>query len=434
MTYKTKNFNKSVKVVFHLIILLVTIILITDCLRQYALDEDATKVAYQRFNENEHSNYPSVTYCTGYPIRWGEIWESYGNDEVSKIRNEYMKYISGDNTEIKFSDLDYDKVTVKLEDFLHTITAELSNNIRVNWQRVNGTSNFKLQRAFKHFRNENSEYIEEDLGSEEEAKMIVPKMYISHRSRHKKCYTIDIPNIRNEKILFFKLYINPNIFPKFGSKGKNMIRAKEHQTHDLQGVSNFSIYFNYPNQSLKAVESKSGFIPKIEEARYYARKYYLSYFEVLRRRNKPRSTCLNGNYDEQIMHSLISEFECKPPTVLPGRNVTNCSKYHNTLFQNALMKNDHIAPCNWIHSISIRDGEENQIWFENRDNIKPQMMIDIHFDDEYFKQTKYVKDYTIISLIGHMGGYIGKQYSILLSILHNHIISKVFLESNLDMQ
>ena len=45
MTYKTKNFNETVKVVFHLIILLVTIILITDCLRQYQLDEDAEKLS-----------------------------------------------------------------------------------------------------------------------------------------------------------------------------------------------------------------------------------------------------------------------------------------------------------------------------------------------------------------------------------------------------
>ena len=91
MTYKITNFNKTANVFFHLIILFVTIILITDCLRQYKLDEDATKVAYQRFNEDEHSNYPSVTYCIGYPIKWGDIWEGYGSDEVSKIRNEYMK-------------------------------------------------------------------------------------------------------------------------------------------------------------------------------------------------------------------------------------------------------------------------------------------------------------------------------------------------------
>ena len=420
MTYKITNFNKTVNVFFHLIIFFVTIILITDCLRQYKLDEDATKVTYQRFNEDEHSNYPSVTYCIGYPIRWGVIWEGYGSDEVSKIRNEYIKYISGDNTEIKFSDVDYDKVTKKLEDFLHTITAYLSNNIRVNWKRVEGTTNFELHRAFKQLRDENWEYFEEDLGPEETARIVGPKMYISHRSRNKKCYTIDIPNIRNEKISFFKLYIDPNIFPKFSSTAKNMIRAKEHQSPDLQGVSNFSIYFNYPNQRLKAVESKSGFIPKIEEAQYYARKYYLSYFEVLRRRNKTKSPCVNGNYDEKTMESLISEFNCKPPTILPGRNVANCSKYHNTLFQNALKENYHILPCNRIHSISIRDGEQDQVWFENMGNGKPQMMIDIHFDDEYFKETKYVKDYTIMSLLGNMGGYIGKQYSILSNILDNH--------------
>ena len=41
-------------------------------------------------------------------------------------------------------------------------------------------------------------------------------------------------------------------------------------------------------------------------------------------------------------------------------------------------------------------GEQDQVWFENMESRKPHMMIDIHFDDEYFKEINYVIDYNII--------------------------------------
>ena len=420
--HKTRRFDKAVQVVFHLICLVATIGLISDCLMKYLDDEDATRVEYPRFYENDKAGYPSVTYCIGYPILWGPIWNKYGKGDRAEIRQDFIKYIYGDKVDIKFSDSDYDKVTVKLEDnlsslkYFPSIEAELLNNVRITWSLKNGTTDFELKRAFKRFKNQNSIWIdkikiEEDLGPDEKSKILTPKLYISHRGINKKCYTFDVPDIRNEKFKFFKLYIDPKIFPKFGAKTNYTIKAKKYQTQDLHGVSKFSIYFHYPNQNLKALSSKTGFIPAINESKYYSRQYFLSGVEVLRRRKKTGLPCVAGKYDEEIMKSLIDEFGCKPPTIQPGMNASACNRTQNTKFQNVLMNGNHPPPCGMIHSMSIRDGEQDQKWWGNKvGHSESKMMIDINFEDEDYKETRYVKDYTGITLVGNTGGYIGKRF------------------------
>ena len=404
-----RNLDKVFHISFHVLCLFATAFLIANCLRQYLLDEDAIRLEYRRFHENDRAIYPSVTYYIGYPVMRGNaVWSEYGEDNVTQIRNDFLQYILGDNVNRTFTDLDYDKVTIKLEDYLYRIESELSNNTWVKWQIIKGTSDFNLSRAFKRYKNEKMENVIEDLTPEEKNKILTPSLYISHRSQNNKCYTIDVPNISKQKVKHFKLYIDPEIFPKFGTKTNYMIKAKEYQTQDLQQISKFSINFHYPNQNLKALSSKTGFAPSIEETKYYARQYYLSHIEVLRRRQKSGSPCVKGNYDSEIEKSLIADLKCKPPTIQPGSNVSDCKGLDNLNFQNILMNNDHPPPCKKIHSISVREGEEDQAWWSNGNNDEPKMMVEIYFDDEEFKEIQYVKDYTTISLVGNTGGYIGK--------------------------
>ena len=405
-----KHLDKVAHVLFHVFCLFVTMFLVSNCLRQYLLDEDATRLEYRRFNENFQPNYPSVTYCIGYPVRWGNFWNENHEGDVTEIRNDFLQYISGNDVNRSFTDLDYDKVTIKLEDFLRKITSESSDNTWVIWEIRHGTANFNLTEAYKRYKNENTETIKEDLSSEEIVKIPVPKLYISHRSQNKKCYTIDVPTIDKQTIKQLTLFINPEIVPKFGTKTNYMIKAKDWQTLDLQQISKFSIYFHYPNQYLKALTSKTGFTPDIEETKYYARKYYLSHIEVLRRRQKSSAPCVDGNYDDEIEKSIIAAFDCKPPTIQPGANVSDCKGLDTTKFQNELINNDHPPPCEKIRSISVREGEEDQVWWENWDS-DPKLMIEIYFDDEEFRTIQYVKDYTTTSLVGNTGGYIGKKCS-----------------------
>ena len=75
------------------------------------------------------------------------------------------------------------------------------------------------------------------------------------------------------------------------------------------------------------------------------------------------------------------------------------------------MNGNHPPPCGMIHSMSIRDGEQDQKWWGNKvGHSESKMMIDINFEDEDYKETRYVKDYTGITLVGNTGGYIGKRF------------------------
>jgi hypothetical protein len=364
-------------------------------------DEDFTVVEYKKFGNDGKGIYPSFTYCFKWPILYGKIWDKFGNEDTyaarTKTRKEYLNYVLGKKFEDdKFGESDYDQLSYKLEDFLLTIEAGLVNGGVVQWSIRNGK--LKLNRAFRKFTNDVFEIITQDFNSEEIEGIPIPFYYISHRGIQQKCYTFDIPSIRNEQINRFKLIIKAELLP--GYKKKKTIKPILHQAND-----DFSVVFHYPNQRFKSLSTASGFTSSIESSKHYLRKYFLANIEVLRRRNKPSKPCVDGKYDEEIIRQTMDSIGCKPPTIKLGDNTTSACNNETTFeFQSSLINKPHHPPCESIQSISEFHGEGDGRWATGDEG---KLMLEIHIQNQYYKEMVYNQAYTLESLIGNSGGYIG---------------------------
>ena len=208
--------------------------------------------------------------------------------------------------------------------------------------------------------------------------------------------------IKNEQLNRFKLNIKPEILPGFNGKLNKTINPIVHQAD-----KHFSIAFHFPHQRLKSLSTASGFTSSIETSKYYLRKYFLANIEVLKRRNKPSNPCIDGNYDKEILQRTTKLIGCKPPVYKLGDNITStCNKKRTLDFQIALINKYHPPPCTSIQSISEFHGEMDvpAEWMKGSNSV---LMLDIHIQNQYYKQMVYRQDYSLESLIGNSGGYIG---------------------------
>ena len=434
----TQQTHSILKACFHILCLCVTVYLTHHCVKDYLRNEDVTQIEYRRFHQNEQLVYPSITYCFANPIMGGhKIWGKYSLDSNQPVRD-YKDFIRGKNTQ-EFSDIDYDEVTMKLEDYLIQIEVKLENAANLYYGVRNGQLNLT--------------FVQDELWQNlDEEKENIPELnhYISHRSFNKKCHTFDVPYIskgklKKEKITRIRLMINPIMVryslpnhPKDGPLKPTLFET----IPTLRKAATFSMHYHYPHQMLKALSTGSGFKPSIESADYYARKYYLANIEVLRRRHKPERPCIENEmmknyderghevmryiekgYDEKILQRTIAKVGCKPPTVKLGGPIPFCNQTKYSEFQKALTNDSfHPPPCDSIQSMSEWHGEEDQTYWRNNKNWNESKLIhEIYFEDVIFKEIQYLKKYTEDSLMGNVGGIIGN-----IEILINDMFFKIF--------
>ena len=141
--------------------------------------------------------------------------------------------------------------------------------------------------------------------------------------------------------------------------------------------------------------------------------------EVLRQRNKPSSPCIDGNYDATVVQHAINSAKCKHPGIKLGNatHVCNSTNSYND-FQKALYQLQTTSPCQSIQFLNIKYDERDisRWWCPNNDENRTKntwtcnhgmMMIYVYFKDHKFKAITNLRAYTIESLIGNTGGYMG---------------------------
>ena len=100
---------------------------------------------------------------------------------------------------------------------------------------------------------------------------------------------------------------------------------------------------------------------------------------------------------------------CKPSTVKLDNNSTPACNDEGTFeFETALYtpKTPHPPPCESIQSLSEFHGEEDGRWLKGKGH-EGIFMIQIHIQNQYYKEMVYKEEYILESLIGESGGYIG---------------------------
>ena len=145
------------------------------------------------------------------------------DESLKTLNNEfnstsYSSFLSGDHWVDEMMHIDFDEVSLRLEDYLEAISMSSSIN----------------QTIYKHC-SKNFQLILRGLLGYEclETDNTTEPFYISYKNHETKCFSIDIPFHQNNKVQNLRLFIKSSIF-----------NEKLHT--DFKFDDNFGIFVHYP--------------------------------------------------------------------------------------------------------------------------------------------------------------------------------------------
>ena len=349
---------------FRLVCILTTIALVIWCCIEFNENEDVCEVSFKKFHEDKDSIYPELTFIL--PNRFDETaLRSY--DESFNEYN-YSKFLNGvSHWDEKMLDVDFDKVSMRLEDYvLETCFYETM----FGPCKTNG--------LIKQY---------DDFGAVETTLHFPPDKIIWGAS------------IKLKNSIFYNGLRPANAF------------------HEGLVVS-----FAYPHQRYRSMASvfQKWPVRSNESTKNYIMRFTLKSMEVLRRRPKKNKLCYDmEDYDAKIRDIIIEKSGCRPIMWNTNRSEPLCSTSesfqdlvleHLDQFNQLERKNKtYLDPCLSIEKLQIEYTEENIPSGEEDLNNDDDGWFIIEFDliPNSFKEIKQVRKYSVQSLVGNGGGYIG---------------------------
>ena len=161
---------------------LATVALGITCITKYNANEDVSQNNFHKFHQDGTDDiYPSVTLCVANPFLEDKL-KAYG-DGIN-IRS-YSDFLHGITWDERMLEVDYDNVTVSIEDHLNAIYVEFydqSNTFLYN--HITGTKNPQGWQP----------------------KFDVNFAYASH-----KCFTFNVPFVENRPVLYFMVRVGKGV-------------------------------------------------------------------------------------------------------------------------------------------------------------------------------------------------------------------------------
>ena len=225
---------------FQFLCIAVTFGLVLWCILKHIENEDIAKISFRNYGECDESIYPNINLC----------FHNFPDEEklleMETNESEYQKFISGELQNEKLARIDYDTVSLQLED--HIIIKKLvSSNDSMNLNQIS-----------------------------------------TFRSATFKCFSFSLPLKKNGKHIY--IGVNNTVF-KSGKRSN----------------SNFMIGLHYPNQQLRSWQfTKEYWLNRVKNPiKSYVIEVYVKGVEVLKRRNKSQMPCLDGTkYDPMILNDI----------------------------------------------------------------------------------------------------------------------------------
>ena len=212
---------------YHGICLLATLLLVSWCIHLYQLDEDVSKIKYEKFHENSDKVYPSISMCFG-NIFIPEKLKYFGVNISA-----YKKFLKGHCFSEDVLNVPYDNVTIDPSDFLLGIKMSQED-------RTNGSPSRRHRYWYDHTKN-----ISNSLRWIPQMKKNIwkPSFYVDEFDTWVgllcKCLTVHVPFIHKEHFSWIAVVMKKSIFPG----GKRPMSASS------GGV--FIVSFGYPNQRIR---------------------------------------------------------------------------------------------------------------------------------------------------------------------------------------
>ena len=303
------------------------IALAIQCVSKFMKDEDVSQIKHEKFHHGGKKNiYPSVSWCIINPFLQNNF-ENYG-DGVNATS--YSTFLQGRHWDDRMLNIDYDDVTVSLNNSLNFIWLMLHNDRMYFYNHKRKASN---------------------------PKRWIPHFYVSFRSAIRKCFTIDIAFLKEALVYDIGMDVKNLIFPKesrqnyYGFDGSNP---------DAGG--GFLVYFHYPGQRFTSYHTiKYNWKPKTNESKPYLMKFSLKNLEVMRR----RKTCYEDwkNYDQMIMDRIMLDAGCRPPHWTTNHILNLCSTQEKMkIFKDqptTTKVESFYPPCSVVQNIHYSYEEKN---------------------------------------------------------------------------
>ena len=296
--------------IFHLCCLLIACGLASRCVYKFLKNDNLSIIEFKKFHlGNLDRIYPSISICVINPFLDHEL-ERYGEDiNVTS----YSYFLQGLHWDKRMLDIDFDNVTISLDD-----------NLKFVWLMLHNSTQY----AYNHDEKESV-----SSANEWGRHPWVPKFYVSFRSWYRKCFTFDIPFMKGQPVFrliltvknsFFPQNVRPTYWPFYG--------------HNPEKGKGFMVYFHYPGQHFTSVHTVKYDWKHISNySNTYRMDFGMSYIEMMRRRNRPQHTCIEDwrNYDQIMMDDIMLKAGCRPPHWTTSNNFSLCSKREQmTHFEN----------------------------------------------------------------------------------------------------
>ena len=339
------------------------------CCYEFSKNEDMCEVIFKSFLQDDDSVYPDLTIMIPHQVNDTALRMNFGEGIDASVFRNFLQgsYWNDQLLNIRFAD-----INLQLEDYVKATCVKSS--------------------FFEDCREIETIISEYSFGLE------------SHTFRF----------ARDKEMMFASVQLSTSIF----SNGNRPFPGE------------LIIMFQYPNRVYRSRvamfgdPSRGSQWPAQREASSsnYRMKFGLSNMEVLRRRHKKGQECLDvENYDKAMMEDIAHNVGCRPHYWNISGVARVCNKqeevqrfftdFVNRFYRVQKAKNDFPPPCLEIQRLRIDYSEENvneaysNAYTPNGNGTWFEVLFEIQTDT--FKEIKQNRAYSIQSLIGNLGGYLG---------------------------
>ena len=373
------SYTKTFYTIFHCVLIFATVGISIYGIHKYNLDQSVSMVDFKRFHSSENDLYPSLSLCFADAISKEKMKQKHkGRKKVI-----YTSYLSGfmvdEYLNKEYLNINYEDVAIQADEYLNEVFIKLGNGTKMI---------HKLSKNFTWVYNANQPG---------QRMSLVPRIQSKNTGPLHRCFTIDAPYIPEQAIEYVRLSVNRSVF----------------QSGFLTG---FYTLISYPNQILRA-----GFTTKDNWKKKYRKSlsgksdgYKDTIFEievdkinVINYRDKPEDPCNSDwlNDDPKIYNHLVQDFGCRAPYLNGKENL--CIGQKNMTKLNDRLKRMHFSPSSMdIHPCRVIRDLRYYAKIVTKDAKKNSFAISIRYP-EYFAEVKHVKEITLESLLGNIGGYVG---------------------------
>ena len=407
---KKNKIKIGIRCIFQTFCFLATLTMSIYCFCKYFRDEDVSMITYKHFHHSKNGIYPSFSICFYNPFNEEKL-RKYGVNIST-----YSEYLQGMYWDPKMEHIDYEEVTLQIEDYLCDVTMDPHDLTWIDYKDMK-IQHDKMYGNKCHYPTNHSHH-----------QISVP--YVHYRSGLNKCFTFDIPYKYKQSVTYFSINLRSGIFP-------NDLRPSRPDFDVKKGIgSGFYVSFHYPHQFLRADRtikrtwdplvhnhdnsSKEDLDYGIKFNNHYEMRFRISEITVSKMRyrsnwqSKAQPNCNpHWKHDDQIcMSQLMEEAGCNLPYWPADKKLQTCASMKAIKkvqpLSNVNISQWYPPPCQSIEKIDYHY-EEVEIKGEEDSSLEesPWFRIVLLFHAQTYKEISQIKAYDSEMLVGNIGGYLG---------------------------